>query len=379
MDRIRLKDYEEDIFRCIRCGFCRAVCPVLQVEDMNEIVGPRSFVLTGKGLITHSLKPTSNIADRVYQCIECGACDQKCPPGVRIEEIVRSTRTQLIESQISPPKNIQTIIDSIQRTGRLDTTQLTNKTRTVFEAPIERKAEVLYYIGCAASQFERKQAQAMIKILQKAEIDFTILKGEECCGLPLLIHGFRDLFNEQALQNSKIFNHLNVSTIVTTCPGCYRTFSQLYPDTDSTFTIEHSSEFISNLITNGQINLSKNINKTITYHDPCDLSRHSNISDHPREILKKIPGAEFIEASKNKMEVQCCGAGGGFSLAYPEIAKKIGKQRLISDVIPTGADILVSSCPNCIHHFKDTIQNIKNEKRKKLEILDITELVLQTL
>ncbi len=348
---------------------------------MNELVGPRSFILTAKGFITGDLKPSTKTAERLYQCIECGACNVKCPPGVRIEEIVRATRNQLIKSGTSPPKNIQALIDSITYKGRLYTSEKDEKSTQnfSFDQPIKEKADILYYIGCSASQLERKQAKAMIKILQKAQVNFTVLKEELCCGLPLLIFGFEELFIERAEKNTEMFKQLDASTIVTTCPGCYRVFSELYPKVVRSLLVQHSSEFIKRLIENGDIELSNNIDKKITYHDPCHLSRHKGLVDPPRNVIRFIPHIEFVEAKRNLTNTQCCGAGAGFALAYPEIAKKICTTRLRRDIEPIGAEILVSSCPNCIHHFKKTIKFTGNTNLENIEVIDLTELVAASL
>jgi glycolate oxidase len=373
-----LKDYEEDIYRCIRCGFCRAVCPVLQEEDMNEIVGPRSFVLTAKGIVTNNLKPSESMAEKIYECMECGACNVKCPPGVKIEQIIRAARNRLIESGVDAPKHVQLLIDSIVDDGRLHTQSKDKSNQNILsDLPIEEKADVLYYVGCAAHQLEPNQVNAMIQILQKAHVDFTVLEKEECCGLPLLNYGLTGLFDDRVDKNMKMFKRAHASTIVTTCPGCYRAFSELYPK--NSLKMQHSSQFIKELIENRKIGISKSVQKKITYHDPCDLGRHSGIFDPPRDIIRLIPNVEFVEIKRNRIEAQCCGAGAGFALAYPEISRRICSKRLEKDINPTGAEILVTSCPNCTHQFKETIQSIGDSVLKSANVLDITELVAKTI
>jgi glycolate oxidase len=347
---------------------------------MNEIVAPRSFVLTAKGILTGDLKPSSNMAENIYQCVECGACNVKCPPGVKIEEIVNATRNRLIDSGIQPPTNIKKIKETIKHQGRLhgETGYKSVKkiARAPFNAPIKEEADVLYYLGCTASQLELDQARAMIMILKKAQVDFTVIKDEVCCGLPLYVQGFKELFDKKAEENMDIFNQLKPSTIITTCPGCYRAFSKLYPKAFGATKINHSTQFISNLIEEGDLKLSTKIQRKITYHDPCDLGRHSGLFDPPREVIKAFPNVQFIESNRNRMESQCCGAGGGFASAYPEIAKSICATRLRKDIEPTEAEMLVTSCPNCVHQFKETVNSIKNIN---IEVFDLTELVANSI
>jgi glycolate oxidase len=366
-----LGSYEQNLYQCIRCGFCRAACPVLQEDDMNELVGPRSFVLTAKGMVTNELKPSTRMAENIYQCMECGACNVKCPPGVKIEEIIRATRNQLVKSRTKIPPNVKTLVETIHRDG-----QLYDQTRKKpIDSSTKEKADVVYYMGCAASNLEPGQVRAMSQIFQKAQIDFTIMKEEKCCGLPFYNSGFEELFEERANANMKMFRQTGASTIVTTCPGCYRTFSKLYPNDMSSFQVFHSSQFLKNLIDNGRISPTKMFPKKVTYHDPCDLGRHTGVFDPPREVIKSIPSIELIEAKRNRMETLCCGAGGGFSFAYPEISKKICTTRLRKDILPTGADVLVTSCPNCTHHFRQTIQSAQDDALAKIKIMDLTELM----
>jgi glycolate oxidase len=215
----------------------------------------------------------------------------------------------------------------------------------------------------------------MIKILEKAKIDFTILRNEECCGLPLSTLGFRELFFERAEKNAKMFERVEASTIVTTCPGCYKTFSKLYPQHAKPHRILHSSQFIKDLIEQKKIVPTEPVRKKLTYHDPCDLGRHMGVFDPPRDVIRSIPNVEFIEAKKNRMEAQCCGAGGGFSFAYPEISRNICMTRLKNDILPTGAEIIVTSCPNCTHHFRQTIKFVPDDPLAKIRIIDLTQFV----
>ncbi len=380
MNKCSLRDYEEDVYRCIRCGFCRAVCPVLQEEDMNETVGPRSFVLTARGLITNELRPSGKMGELIYECVECGACNVKCPPGVKIEEIIGAVRDTLVRSHSKPPRNIKSLIDSVQERRRLYDGQPDDETtHGLLDKPAKEKADVLYYVGCAASQLERDQARSMIRILEKAGTDFTILRNEECCGLPLSTLGFRELFVERAEKNAQMFEQVEASTVVTTCPGCYKTFSRLYPQRAKPHRILHSSQFIKDLIEQKKIVPMEPVRKRLTYHDPCDLGRHMGVFDPPRDVIKSIPDVEFVEAKRNRMEAQCCGAGAGFTLAYPELAKSINATRLRKDIQNIGAEMLVTSCPNCAHLFREVVRSIENTDLKSIDVVDLTELVARSI
>ena len=139
-------------------------------------------------------------------------------------------------------------------------------------------------------------------------------------------------------------------------------------------------EFLTDIIDRDKLAFKKPLEKTITYHDPCELGRLSGIFEPPRKILENIPGVTFEELSNNKLNCNCCGNGGGISSLEPEMAMNISLKK-IDEILDTNAELLVSSCPNC----RNGLGNAIIEKKQRfagngggelnLEMKDITELV----
>ena len=186
--------------------------------------------------------------------------------------------------------------------------------------------EYLFWVGCAGSFDERskKVTKAFIKILNKANISFAILgKEESCTGDPAKRAGNEFLFQMKAISNIEILNSYNIKKIVTTCPHCFNTLKNEYPELGGNYKVIHHTQLINDLIKDGRIGVSGGTfkGKKITFHDPCYLGRANNVYDAPREIIKKLD-SELVEMKSCKSKSLCCGAGGAQMFKEPEKGNK---------------------------------------------------------
>lgn len=233
--------------------------------------------------------------------------------------------------------------------------------------------DVLYFVGCTASYDINVKEVGIntINILDALEIKFGILGTEEkCCGSPFLRIGDYE-FERLADYNIRLFNSLNIKTLITACAGCYRTINTDYRKIgELNMEVLHITGLLSKLIREKKIELKHEVPIKVTYHDPCHLGRHSNVYDAPREILEAIPGLELIEMDRIREFSRCCGAGGGFKAGFPDIQNKISQER-VKDAEKTGAERLVTACPFCYQGLQIGINAIQS----KLKMMDISELV----
>jgi heterodisulfide reductase subunit D len=170
--------------------------------------------------------------------------------------------------------------------------------------------------------------------MSSAEVDFKILGGEEwCCGFPLIAAGKPDKAREMKEHNLETMKTAGVKSVVFSCPSCYRTWHEFY-NTD--LEIMHSTQILAKLIREGKIKLGP-VNETVTYHDPCDLGRYAGIFEEPREILRAIPGLNFVEWP-TRMKSICCGGGGNLEMADPELSAAVAPEKLV-EIQNTGAKI----------------------------------------
>jgi heterodisulfide reductase subunit D len=237
---------------------------------------------------------------------------------------------------------------------------------------------VLYYPGCTTATKTHEIPNAVISILEKLKVNYTVLTKEEesCCGLPFYEVGQMEWFEEVAKNTIEYIEQHKPKTIITTCSGCYKFLSKIYPEEIGikwSGQIIHFTEYIQDELDKNR-SMLKPLNLNITYHDPCTLGRGSGLYDPPRKTIKTIPGINIKEMSNIRENQVCCGAGGGVGAAYPSLALNMAKSRL-QQAEETGAEALISSCAGCKTNFIAAKDNTKS----KMKILDIAELIDEAL
>jgi Fe-S oxidoreductase len=176
----------------------------------------------------------------------------------------------------------------------------------------------------------------------------------------------------QAMKNIEIFKKYNVKRIVTTCPHCFNTFKNEYPQFGGEFEVVHHTQFIAELLKQGKIKPASMSGGKLTYHDSCYLGRHNDIYEAPRQVLTSISPSRLLEMKRIRRNGFCCGAGGGRYWMEERIGKRISEER-IEQVIETKADVVATACPYCLQMFEDAIKAKAVEE--SLKALDIAELL----
>jgi Fe-S oxidoreductase len=239
--------------------------------------------------------------------------------------------------------------------------------------------EILYFSCCYTSYDPRlkKVAQAMAQILNKAGVDFGILGSKEnCCGESVRKAGNEEAFKHLARENIKTFVDNGVKKILLSSPHCYHTFKNEYPEFMVNFEVVHVSQYLFQLLQEGRLELAKEYEKKVTYHDPCYLGRHNGVYDEPREVLKKVPGLELREMAESREDSLCCGMGGGRIWFETPVAERFSNLRL-EQAMGVGAEVLATSCPYCITQFEDS--RLTLEDSEAIQIKDITEIILEVI
>ena len=239
--------------------------------------------------------------------------------------------------------------------------------------------EILFWVGCAGSFYERakKITKAFAKILNQANVSFAVLGSEEgCTGDPAKRAGNEFLFQMQALTNIEVLNGYNVKKIVTTCPHCFNTLKNEYPELGGNYEVIHHTQFIKSLLKEGRLTVKGGVfkGKRITFHDPCYLGRANNVYEAPREVLQKLD-AELSEMKSCKQKGLCCGAGGAQMFKESETGNKEVNIKRTEEALETKPEIIAAGCPFCNTMLTDGIKNKKKENEVK--VLDIAELINQ--
>jgi len=252
------------------------------------------------------------------------------------------------------------------------------KVPTLAECMAEgRTPEILFWVGCAGSFDERakKITKAFVKLLDNAKVDFAVLGAEESCsGDPAKRAGNEFLFQMQAMTNIEVMNAYEVKKIVTTCPHCFNTLKNEYPELGGKYEVIHHTQLLRDLLDEGKMTIEEGTfkGKRITYHDPCYLGRANNIYEAPRELIQKLD-AELVEMKSCKSRGLCCGAGGAQMFKEPEQGNKDINIERTEQALETKPDIIAAGCPFCNTMLTDGVKN--KEKEDSLPVLDLAEMI----
>jgi len=366
---------QEALYKCNKCGFCQAACPFYQLTREEWAVA-RGRLRLIKSVLEEAIPLSDGYVRRIYHCFMCGACSATCPSGVPVEDILLEARSELAHKDLLPHSLVQlsrTISATGNLTGEDSTLRLSWAQNLEFSPPQGGRRDVVYFVGCVSSFYPQAYGipQSMVKLLEIAETDYTVLGGEEvCCGYPLLLNGLEDEARKLAAINVDKVRETGARYLLTTCPSCYRMWREFYPQLlgeDIGVEVIHSSSWLAE----SRLPL-KPLEKKITYHDPCDLGRGSGIYDAPREFISGIEGVELVEMPYTKAEALCCGGGGNIESLDAPTSREVAKMRL-AQAYNTGAELLVSACPQC----KRTLSRARS-RELRIPVVDITELAWQT-
>jgi glycolate oxidase len=371
---------DNEIMACIMCGFCRAGCPTYG-ETSLESINARGRVILAYHLLTGKLKPSKELAERFYKCTTCLNCNAVCPAGVKVSDIVQAARVRLVEAGYLPPIH-RTLMQSIEEKGN-PFGEAIEKRQDIYPTGFKpkEKASTLLFFGCVASYQDINVIPSTLKIMDRAKIDYTALGNEEqCCGYISYLVGDEKEFERCIKDNKSHFERMGLKEIVTTCAGCYRTFKDLYPKHNGFPSIQvyHTVEYLEKLIANGKLTFKNGAKMKVAYHDPCDIGRHMNIYDPPRNVIRAIPSVELIEFPQNRNLAKCCGGGGGLKAFDTEMSLEISYKRA-QQASGMGADVIVSACPSCKSNLQVAAARLRKEKKGKMKVMDITELVAEAL
>ncbi|MFI8180472.1 (Fe-S)-binding protein [Actinacidiphila glaucinigra] len=345
--------------------------------------------------------------DVLWSCTTCGACVEQCPVDIEhIDHIVDMRRYQvMIESSF--PSEAGTMLKNLEKKGNpwgLPKKQRLAWVKEVeFEVPVVgediedlTEVEYLYWVGCAGSLEDRakKTTKAFAELLHIAGVKFAIMGGEEnCTGDSARRLGNEFLFQQLGAENVAMLNMAfgeddeDDSTrkpkaqkkIVATCPHCFNTLANEYPQLGGEYEVVHHTQLLQHLVDEGKLVPVTPVEGIITYHDPCYLGRHNKVYTPPREIIAKVPGLRNEEMHRHKERGFCCGAGGARMWMEERIGKRINNER-VDEALSLNPDIVSTACPFCLVMLSDSVNGRKNEGKAKesLQVVDVSQLLLDS-
>jgi len=381
-----------DTFSCTECGRCQDVCPawntgkelspkllIMALRDQVFEEGPKLVRGADGEFQPEPLVPGAVTDNVVWDCVTCGACVRECPVSIEHVDHIIDLRRHLVMIDSRFPGEAEQMLRDVERTsnpwGKPQTERADWAERLgvrVLE-PGDSPPEVLYWVGCAASFDERARtaAESTAKLLQAAGVDFAILgPRESCTGDPARRMGNEYLFQAYAEQNVATLGEAGVTKIVASCPHCFNTIRNEYPDFGGEYEVVHHTELLAELVREGRLEPNGDAG-TITYHDSCYLARHNEVIGDPRELVDAV--GEPVEMKNSGKRTFCCGAGGSH-MWMEERAGKINEERA-RQAAETGADTLAVACPFCTVMLDDGVRQRGDEMR----VVDVSTLLAESL
>ena len=347
---------------CIECYSCYSTCPVVNIAT-EEFGGPYLMRYINK----FDTDPRDNfdrlkeaLDEGLYNCTSCGKCLSVCPKNINtFGDAIEKMRAIAVANGSGPLPEHVAFKENVLNNGR---SVKKSKTSFIEEAINNTGSKVAFFTGCMVDYRFPELGHKLVRILKENGIDIDVPEGQVCCGSPLLRTGQTDAVQKLVDTNKEVFK--DYDTVVTVCSGCGSTLKNNHPDYGSKLNVMDISEFLVDKLDESKL---KEVNMTVTYHDPCHLGRGQGIKDAPRDIIKKIPGVEFKEML---YPCQCCGAGGGIKSGKPEIAMELSKSKaeMIKD---TGADAVVTICPFCELNIQDGLSEIGCDDIECIHILEL--------
>jgi Fe-S oxidoreductase len=375
-----------DAMSCTECGRCQDACPayatgkalspkllVMGIRDQLFAEGP---ALLAKEDLT-ALVPGAVTDEVVWDCVTCGACVQACPVSIEHVDHIVDLRRHLVMVDSRLPADTETMLRDVERSSNPWGKPQTERAAwaeglgvRVLE-PGDPAPEVLYWVGCAGAFDERARASAVstAKLLLAAGVDVAILgPRESCTGDPARRAGNEYVFQALAQGNVETLNGAGVTKIVASCPHCFNTLANEYPDFGGRYEVMHHSELLTKLVREGRLAPVAS-ERAITYHDSCYLARHNDVLAAPRELVGRI--GKPLEMARSGKQTFCCGAGGAH-MWMEERGSQINEER-VREAVATGADTLAVACPFCTVMLDDGVRQTGGD----LRVADVSTLLCE--
>ncbi len=409
-------ELEREVIRCIKCGACQSVCPVFR-ELRAESTVARGKINLIRAVIRGDVDAAgAGFEERMSWCLMCKACQESCPSGVKLDQLILAARRKLAED-----KGLPLLKKLIFRLGLRNRRlfDLGMSMGSVFQGLLLRPAPggkgmlprlpmgldmrrlvspvdarpfrsrapervaadkprrtVAFFTGCMINYVYPRIGEAVVEVLRRNGIAVVIPAGQHCCGTPVYVNGDVPTAVELARATVDTFADLDVDAVITACGSCGAALRKEYAAllagepgyaAKAAKLAAKTKDFAEFLAEAGLTAEMRGLAATATYHDSCHLARSQGVRRQPRELIAGVPGLTFREL---KAPARCCGAAGSFSLAHYGLSRKINDHK-VDDIAASGADMVVTGCPMCVMHIRDGM----NQRGVDGEVLHTAELL----
>ncbi|WP_319468069.1 (Fe-S)-binding protein [uncultured Pseudodesulfovibrio sp.] len=411
-----LKELDDQLVNCMKCGMCQAVCPVFSKSGRESDVARGKLALLD-GLASEMLSDPEGVNEKLNRCLLCGTCAANCPSGVKVMDIFLKARAimtgyfglspvkkAIFKGMLQNPKLFNALTGMGAKfqgifTKKVD--DMLGSSCARFNAPVigdrhfaslapkplhkivpeldtpagKSGIKVALYVGCVVDKIFPHVGESILKVLEHHGVGVYMPSGQACCGIPALSSGDTETFDKLVAINAKLFKEGEFDYLVTGCATCTSTIKELWPrmfhgDSALKYDIgvfERKTMDISQFLVDVLKVEPKKLTggRKVTYHDPCHLKNSLGITAQPRAVIQ----AAGLELTEMKDAGTCCGCGGSFNIAHYELSKKIGSQKA-DNCMASGAEVAATSCPACMLQLTDML----SQKGAKMEVKHVIEL-----
>lgn len=388
-----------DGYTCTECGRCTAACPA---NSTGKLLSPRKIVMdvrkrlvektavlfNGKKSVPEGEKsPVEKTllhdyitAEELFACTTCMACMQECPVNIEHVPTIVDMRRYLVLMESNFPPEVQVVFRNLETNFSPWAFPPSSRTEWaegmdiphILQAP---DAEYLFWVGCAGAFDERykKVTKAFAHLMKKAGVRFAILGADEkCTGDSARRLGNEYLAQMLMKENIATLNSYQVKKIVTTCPHCFNTLKNEYPQFGGMYEVIHHTELLRQLLAAGKLTPKNEMTTTLTYHDSCYLGRYNGMYDEPREVLKSVRGLKVLEMKRSHSKGFCCGAGGGRMWMEEKEGKRVNVERT-EEALALRPDVIATACPFCLTMFEDGLKT--KDSAEQVKVKDVVEIL----
>ncbi|MGQ9825895.1 MAG: (Fe-S)-binding protein [Desulfotomaculales bacterium] len=391
MSSFRLADLQEELWRCMKCGNCQAVCPLYRATRQEPLVA-RGKIRLARAVVSGEVACTPKIARRFEECLTCLACMANCPSGVRYDRLIIAARAAAAEKRGLPRllrwaaallRRPRLFILTARAAGKLqglafkkipsggqsprfrlavdgerifprlaDRPYLDSAPETVFPSVAGRGLKVAFFPGCLANYVYPQTAQATAELLASLGVTVLVPRPQQCCGMPVFLHGDVSFMRRAAEKHVRLFGGLDCAALVTVCPTCGEAFLHYYPAVltgarkEEALALAKKTMDITAFLSKynlGPPEMWGPVPGKFTYHSPCHLERGMGVARQPLALIKGVPEAGFVPLREPSV---CCGGAGAFSFLHRDLSTRVLAPK-IADIAQSGAQTVLTGCSAC--------------------------------